>query len=128
MLLIRRAGHGCSFSIAPIFGLRLCSDLEIARLPIFPETRKTYVALNGNVSVGPAELKPAHQEQHDQNDQDQSARTVVVAATCPAATAEGEDQKDDQDNSKSAYGERATCEFHADVALIGAYACQSNIG
>jgi len=72
------------------------------------------------VSVGAAESKPAHQEQHDQNDQNQYARTVVVAATYPAATTEREDQKDDQDNSKSAYGERTTCKFHTDVALIGA--------
>ena len=48
MLLIRRAGHGCSFSIAPIFGLRFCSDLELARLPhFFQRPGKTYVAPNG---------------------------------------------------------------------------------
>ena len=121
MLLIRRAGHACSFSIAPIFGLWFCSDLELARLPhFFMRPGKFYVAPNGNVSVGAAELKPTHQEQHDQNDQDQSARTVVVAAAYPPATTEREDQKDDQDNSKSAYGERTTCKFHTDVALIGA--------
>lgn len=57
-------------------------------------------------------LELTHQQEDDQDEQDQSAGAVVIATAGPTAAAEGEDQKDDEDNAECADCECATSELH----------------
>jgi hypothetical protein len=70
-------------------------------------------------------LQFARYKQDDQDDEEQSTGTVVVTAASVKAATEGEDQKNDQDNTESADGECAACELHDSSVSKMRRPCQS---
>src|ERR1044071_4752879 len=70
-------------------------------------------------------LQFPHHQEDDEDEEEQSAWAIVEAATTVKAATEGENQKNDQNNTERADGEGAASELHGMVNLRKAGRCQS---